>query len=90
MEITAVVLHKGALAHYTVEKGVDALYFAHLVRYGGDVRNKPPKHLHFREEGQHCSGNTSNQDLMDDLCYTVKQKLGGYNTPPSQNCSTKS
>jgi len=81
MMVTAVVLHKGALAHYAVEKGINQFYSAHLIRYGGDVRNKPPKHLHFIEEGRHCSGDINNQELLDDLCYTAKQQLEGYNSP---------
>lgn len=89
MEVPAVVLHKGALAHYTVIKGDDQHYIAHLIRYGGDACNKPPKHLHFVEEGRHCSGNANNQELMDDLCYTAKQQLGGYNAPPTQDYPTR-
>ncbi len=79
MEVTAVVLHKGALAHYTVTKTSSSYYSAHLIRYGGDVCNKPPRHLHFMEEGRHCSGNINDQELMDDLCYTAKQQMGGLN-----------
>ena len=89
MEVTTVVLHKGALAHYTVVKNDDKLYIAHLVRYGGDSRNKPPKHFHFIEEGRHCSGSTNEQDLMDDLCYNTKQQLGGHNAP-QQNSPKRS
>lgn len=89
MEVTAVVLHKGALAYYTVAKENGELYIAHLVRYGGDTRNKPPKHLHFVEEGRHCTGTANNQELMDDLCYTVKQQLGGYNAPLKQDYPTR-
>ena len=87
MEVTAVVLHKGALAHYVVEKSVDQLYIAHLIRYGGEVFNKPPKHLHFTEEGRHCLGDSDNQDLMDDLCYTAKQQLN-KNEPNSWDSPT--
>jgi hypothetical protein len=81
MEVIAVVLHKGALAHYTVSRGNGESYTAHLIRYGGDVRNKPPRHLHFIEEGRHCSGDTNNQELMDDLCYTAKLEMNGNNAP---------
>jgi len=85
MEVTAVVLHKGALAHYSVGKDVDELYTARLITYGGAACNKPPKHLHFIEQGRHCSGDTNNQELIDDLWYTAKQKLGGYNAPQQQD-----
>jgi hypothetical protein len=85
MEISAVVLHKGALAYYTVEKGSGQLYKAHLTKYGGASMNEPPQHLQFIEEGRHCSGNTNNQELMDELCYTVKQYLGGSNAPQQEN-----
>lgn len=81
MEVTAVILYKGALAHYTVEKSNGLFYSAHLIRYGGQACDKPPKHLHFIEEGRHCSGNSNNQDLMDDLCYTAKQQMDGLNPP---------
>ena len=75
MEVKAVVLHKGALAHYTVTREQDSAYCAHLIRYGGDARDKPPKHLQFVEEGRCCSGDCADQRLMDDLCYTAKAQL---------------
>ncbi|ANE50920.1 hypothetical protein SY85_10810 [Flavisolibacter tropicus] len=83
MEISAVVMYKGALAYYIVDKGSGQLYKAHLTRYGGAPINEPPSHLQFIEEGRHCFGNTNNQELMDELCYTVKQQIGG-NIPPQQ------
>jgi uncharacterized protein (UPF0262 family) len=81
MEVTVVVLHKGALAHYTVSKEHDSTYSAHLIRYGGEVRNKPPRHLQFVDVGRHCTGNCDSQALMDDLCYTAKEHFGGQKAP---------
>lgn len=72
MEITAVVLHKGSLAHYTVSQKSDGTYEAHLLRYGGNRQDKPPKGLGFVKDGRHCTGNTQEEELMDELCAAIK------------------
>lgn len=79
MNKTAVVLHKGALAHYTVRSEDEAHYEAHLIRYKGAPENEPPLDIEFRKEGRHCTGSTEEQDLMDDICNAVQvpERNGG-------------
>lgn len=72
MKITAVVLHKGSLAHYTVSERGDGIYEAHLLRYGGDQQDAPPRSLNFAKDGRHCTGTTREQELMDELCAAVE------------------
>ena len=72
MEVTAVVLYKGALAHYTVTKNCEQDYEARLLEYRGTVENGPPDVIHFVKEGRHCIGDTAEQDLMDELYSTVQ------------------
>lgn len=75
MEVTAVVLHKGALAHYTVHTNSDERYEAHLVRYKGAPENEPPQDIEFSKRGRHCTGSTEEQDLMDDICNAVQVSM---------------
>lgn len=72
MKITAVVLHKGSLAHYTVSERGDGKYEAHLLRYGGDEKDTPPRSLSFVKDGRHCTGTVKEQELMDELCAAVQ------------------
>lgn len=72
MNKTAVVLHKGALAHYTVRSEDEEHYEAHLVRYTGAPENEPPQDIEFSKTGRHCTGSTEEQDLMDDICNAVQ------------------
>jgi hypothetical protein len=72
MDTTAVVLHRGALAHYAVHTDGDERYEAHLIRYKGAPENEPPHDIEFRKAGRHCTGNTGEQDLLDDICYAVQ------------------
>jgi hypothetical protein len=76
MDLTAVVLHKGALAHYTVHKNGDQDYAAHLFRYSGAREDEPPHDIAFRKAGRHCTGSTDEQDLMDDILNAVEVKEG--------------
>jgi len=71
MDVTTVVLHKGALAHYVVHSE-DRRFEAHLIRYSGARENEPPHDIAFQKAGRHCTGSTEEQDLMDDLCYAVE------------------
>lgn len=80
MKITAVVLHRGSLAHYTVAEVEDGWLEADLLRYDGKHRNTPPQGIRFIKNGRHCSGDTKNRELMDELCAAVwleRQKRGG-------------
>jgi hypothetical protein len=75
MKVTAVVLHKGALAHYNVTTDEHEYFEAHLLRYKGALENEPPLDIAFQKEGRHCTGSTKEQDLMDDLCDAVEAKV---------------
>ena len=72
MDKTAVVLHKGALAHYSVRCEDEEHFEAHLIRYKGAPENEPPHGLEFSKKGRHCTGSTGERDLMDDICNAVQ------------------
>lgn len=74
MEHTVVVLFKNALAHYRVALTGASGYEASLLRYGGNAENVPPIDVRFVKEGRHCTGNTGEADLMDDLYDAVQRK----------------
>lgn len=72
MKVTAVVLHKGSLATYRVSEGTDGSYDAHLQSYSGHHQDTPPQSIQFVKEGRHCTGDTKDQELMDELCAALK------------------
>lgn len=74
MEVTAVVLHDGALAEYEVELGGNGTCTAHLSRYKGNPTHTPPHTLTLRKEGRHWVSDTANRSLSEDLGYAVEQK----------------
>ncbi len=75
MEVTAVVLHKGALAHYTVaEEGRDR-FVAQLLAYNGNPNSSPPKQVSLEKHGRHCTGNVEDVELLDELYYAAKEKM---------------
>ena len=75
MSITAVVLHKGALAHYSVvESGADR-FVAHLLAYSGDPASTPPEQVSLEKQGRHCTGSVEDVALLDDLYYAARDKL---------------
>jgi hypothetical protein len=77
MEVTAVVLHRGALARYMVaESGKDG-FVAHLLAYSGDPASSPPQQVSLQKEGRHCMGNVDDVGLMDEIYFAVKEKLNG-------------
>lgn len=81
MEVTVVVLFRGALAHYSVAEQEQGKFEARLLKYTGSKLNSPPQEFLFRKEGRHCIGSIEEQDLMDDLCHAVQTKLsktGGF------------
>ena len=77
MVTQAAVLYKGALAQYRVRKEEDGGFTAQLLHYKGCINDAPPKEVHFIKDGRHCTGNTEEQELMDDLYETVKTHFGG-------------
>jgi hypothetical protein len=81
MEMTAVVLHEGALAHYDVAIGDDGTCYARLQQYNGRPENEPPRKLVLHKERRRWVSNdtqqmTNNrfQDLSDELGYAIELK----------------
>lgn len=74
MEMTAVVLHEGALAHYEVEIGSDGQCYAHLQRYSGRTENAPPQRLTLHKERRRWVADERYKDLSDELGYAIEQK----------------
>jgi hypothetical protein len=77
MVTQAAVLYKGALAKYRVRKEKEGGFTAQLLHYKGSSNNTPPKEIHFVKDGRHCTGDTGEQELMDDLYETIKTHFGG-------------
>ena len=77
MVTKAAVIYKGALAQYRVIKEEEGGFTAQLLFYKGNMNNTPPKEVHFVKDGRHCTGDTCDQELMDDLYETVKTRFGG-------------
>lgn len=77
MVTQAAVLFRGALAQYRVRKVEDGSFTAQLMYYKGRSSDAPPKEITFVKDGRHCTGNTGEQELMDDLYETVKTHFGG-------------
>jgi hypothetical protein len=83
MEFTVVVLFKGELTHYTVTEEENGNYEAGLLKYKGDLQQGPPQKVFFKKLGRHCSGDTNDQDLLDDIYHAVKaqKQKGGFINP---------
>jgi hypothetical protein len=73
MEHTVAVLFRNSLAHYTVVTKDDAGYEANLLKYCGNSNDEPPAHVSFIKDGRHCSGDTENWELMDDLFHAIQR-----------------
>jgi hypothetical protein len=74
MEMTAVVLHQGALAHYDVEIGSDGKCYAHLQKYNGRMENAPPRDLTLHKERRRWVADERQDDLSDELGYAIEMK----------------
>ncbi|HZF66286.1 MAG TPA: hypothetical protein VEZ55_17475 [Chitinophagaceae bacterium] len=74
MEVTAAVLHEGALAHYEVEIGRDGTCLARLSDYNTRTGKTPPRQIVLRKEGRHWVGDGVDRDLSDDLGYAIEIK----------------
>ncbi|HEX6335186.1 MAG TPA: hypothetical protein VFZ78_13225 [Flavisolibacter sp.] len=74
MEMTAVVLHEGALAHYEVSIGPAGECYAHLQRYNGRPENSPPRRLTLQKEGRHWVSDNNYNNLSDELGYAIELK----------------
>ena len=74
MEVTAVVLHDGALAEYEVSIGRNGVCSARLSRYNGRGGQYPPELITLRKEGRHWVGDNGDKNLSEDLGYAVELK----------------
>lgn len=74
MEMTAVVLYEGALAHFEVEVGRNGECTARLSRYNGKPGTAPTQTIKLHKEGRHWVSDDSNSALSDDLGYAIEQK----------------
>jgi hypothetical protein len=75
MEVTAVVLHQGALAHYTVAQRGKDRFVAKLKAYRGDPASTPPEKVSLEKRGRHCTGTVADVNLLDELYYAAREKL---------------
>jgi hypothetical protein len=74
MEVTAVVLHEGALAHYEVAIGEDGYCYAYLQKYNGRSENAPPEKLTLHKERRRWVADEKYEDLSDELGYAIELK----------------
>ena len=74
MDLTAVILYQGALAHYEVDVREDGTCQAHLARYNGNKDHFPETNILLHKEGRHWVANISDQTLSDDLGYAIEIK----------------
>ena len=74
MEVTAAVLHDGALAHYDVSIGRDGTCMARLSEYNSRSGKPPPHEVVLRKEGRHWIGEGADKHLADDLGYAIEIK----------------
>lgn len=75
MEVTAVVLHKGAIARYVVAERGGNRFVAHLLLYSGDPASTPPLQVDLEKTGRHCIGSVEDVGLMDDIYYAAKEEM---------------
>jgi hypothetical protein len=74
MEMTAVVLHEGALAHYEVAIAEDGTCHAYLQKYNGRRENAPPQRLVLHKERRRWVADERFADLSDELGYAIELK----------------
>lgn len=74
MEVTAVVLHEGALAHYDVRIGYDGVCTAFLSSYRGAAHQAPAQSITLHKEGRHWVSDQGSTTLSEDLGYAVELK----------------
>lgn len=74
MEVKAVVIHSGALAHYDVAIDGDGTCHATLSTYKGSPEHMPPQKLTLKKEGRHWVGDDREVGLSDELGYAIEIK----------------
>ena len=74
MEVTAVVLYGGALAHYDVRVGKTGECYAQLSSYNGNPSQTPPREMVLKKQGRHWVSDNGELALSDELGYAVELK----------------
>lgn len=74
MEVTAAVLHDGALAHYDVSIEQDGICLARLSEYNRRSGKTPPAEIVLRREGRQWVSNEVDKDLSENLGYAIEIK----------------
>lgn len=74
MEVTAAVLHDGALAHYDVSIEGDGVCLARLSEYNSRSGKTPPREILLKREGRHWVSNEVDKNLSEDLGYAIEIK----------------
>ena len=74
MEVTAAVLHDGALTHYDVSIEQDGICLARLSEYNHAPGKTPPRRVVLKREGRHWIGDAADKNLSEDLGYAIEIK----------------
>lgn len=74
MEVTAAVLHDGALAHYDVSIEQDGVCRARLSDYNHAPGKMPPPQIVLKREGRQWIGDGIDKNLSEDLGYAIEMK----------------
>lgn len=74
MEMTAVVLHEGALAQYDVAVRDDGSCYARLQTYKGNKENMPPQYLSLHKDRRRWVADENYKALADELGYAIELK----------------
>jgi hypothetical protein len=74
MEVTAVVLYGGALAHYEVSLDRGGECYAQLSSYNGSPSQTPPDKIKLKKQGRHWVSDDADRSLSDELGYAVELK----------------
>lgn len=86
MEIKAVVMYRGAIAHYSITQENEGIFTAHLNRYDGRVDHHPPYKLTLIKGLGAWSGSIDDPTLLNNLGRVIEKKVNGADPlfPPSK------
>lgn len=86
MEMKAVVMYRGGMAHYSITQENEGIYSAHLNRYDGRVDHYPPYKVTLIKGVQNWSGNIEDATLLNNLGRVIEKKINSYDPlfPPSK------
>lgn len=74
MDLTAVVLHKNALAYYTVTEKESGQLVAHLLSYSGRLSDAPKPFLQLKEGSGTTEALADETELINSIQYAVCQE----------------